>query len=255
MTGSLPRKDKMLKGFFCDGAVEGVEYETQTISGTTNENGEFEYYEGETVTFSIGGLILGSARGSNRITTADLVIEVSGDARRLRNQKVTNMACFLHSLARDGDIEKGIIITDNIRNAIKKYRYKINFDQPEDAFSADENILALFRGLKLTLPTPSQARNHLRRTIYGIQKMTDVKIPTRDGTYLLADVFLPIIEGKYPVVMSLGPYGKSSGGGCICSEEDVLICEKVEDDYFDGRAPVKIRRIMIVKGKKRKIRK
>ena len=83
------------------------------------------------------------------------------------------MACLLHGLARDGDIEKGIIITDDIRNTIKKYRYKINFDQPEKTFPSDENIQALFKELKQTLPTPSQARNHLRRTIHGIRKMTE----------------------------------------------------------------------------------
>ena len=52
MTKGLPIKDEVLKGFFSDGSVEGVEYETQNTSGITNENGEFEYYQGETVTFS-----------------------------------------------------------------------------------------------------------------------------------------------------------------------------------------------------------
>jgi predicted acyl esterase len=35
-----------------------------------------------------------------------------------------------------------------------------------------------------------------------------VKIPARDGLELVADVFRPIKPGKYPVIMSYGPYGK-----------------------------------------------
>jgi predicted acyl esterase len=35
-----------------------------------------------------------------------------------------------------------------------------------------------------------------------------VRIPARDGLELIADVFRPIKPGKYPVIMSYGPYGK-----------------------------------------------
>jgi predicted acyl esterase len=238
-----PGKDKTLKGVFYDSPVQGLEYETQTISGITNENGEFQYYHGETATFSIGGLVLGAARGKSMVTPADLVIEVSGDVKRIRNQKVTSMARFLQSFARDGNVENGIVITDKVRSAVREYRYKISFDQPEEAFTADANVKALLDGLNLTLPTASQARNHLRQSMYGIRKMTDVRIPTRDGAYLLADVFLPIGEGKYPVVMGLGAYGKAFGGGCICSEEDARQTERAEDDYFDRGFATKSRRM------------
>ena len=36
----------------------------------------------------------------------------------------------------------------------------------------------------------------------------DVPIPMDDGVVLRADVFRPLGEGKYPVIMSYGPYGK-----------------------------------------------
>ncbi|MBC7778603.1 MAG: CocE/NonD family hydrolase [Proteobacteria bacterium] len=36
----------------------------------------------------------------------------------------------------------------------------------------------------------------------------DAPIPMDDGIVLRADVFLPIAEGRYPVIMSYGPYGK-----------------------------------------------
>lgn len=36
----------------------------------------------------------------------------------------------------------------------------------------------------------------------------DVPIPMDDGVVLRADVFRPVTEGRYPVIMSYGPYGK-----------------------------------------------
>jgi len=229
------QKGKTLKGVFYDSPVQGLEYKTQTVSGVTNEKGEFEYCPEETVIFSVGGLVLGAAPGNKRVTPAHLALEVSGNLKKLRNQKVTNITRFIQSLDEDGNVENGITITDETRNVVKRYRYKINFDQPEQAFTEDPDVKALFAEFKKTLRTAAQARNHLRRTLNGIRKMTDVKVPTRDGSYLLADVYRPIEEGKYPVVMSFGGYGKAFWFGCICNEEDLLRCEKLEDDYFDGQ--------------------
>jgi len=42
----------------------------------------------------------------------------------------------------------------------------------------------------------------------GMRIDWDVPIPMDDGVVLRADVYRPIPEGKYPVIMSYGPYGK-----------------------------------------------
>jgi predicted acyl esterase len=42
----------------------------------------------------------------------------------------------------------------------------------------------------------------------GMQVDWDVSIPARDGLLLKADVFRPPTKGKYPVIMTYGPYGK-----------------------------------------------
>ncbi|MDR7434860.1 MAG: CocE/NonD family hydrolase [Armatimonadota bacterium] len=42
----------------------------------------------------------------------------------------------------------------------------------------------------------------------GMRIDYDVPIPMDDGVVLRADVFRPIPEGKYPVILSYGPYGK-----------------------------------------------
>jgi len=55
-------------GVFVDGVVVGLHYETPTFSGTTNNAGEYDFLPGETVTFSIGGVVLGSTTAGQGVT-------------------------------------------------------------------------------------------------------------------------------------------------------------------------------------------
>jgi hypothetical protein len=59
-TATATETETVSTGVFIDSAVEGLQYETSTQSGTTNSLGEYDYLAGETVTFSIGGIVLGS---------------------------------------------------------------------------------------------------------------------------------------------------------------------------------------------------
>jgi len=236
-------------GYFSDGPVQGLMFKTLTQAGTTDSNGRFEYLTGETVTFSIGEFVLGSGAGGGQITPAHLVPVISGgktpmapgDPKKVTNQIVTNLARFIQSLDNDGNVENGVMIDPSAAKIVSKYNGRINFNQSEGAFTTDPNVAALFKEVNLTLRTPAQARNLLRRTLYGIRKTTDVKVPTRDGSYLLANVFRPIdLEEpkKYPIVMSSGAYGKMFGGhGCICNKEAELKAEELEDAYFANVTP------------------
>ncbi len=225
---------EILKGSFADGPVQGLEYETQTLSGVTDAKGTFQYRPNETVTFAVGGFVLGSARGAAVITPADMALDGSGDINKLRIEKVTNCARFLQSLDEDDNVENGITISDQTKSVVRRYRHLIDLEQPEDDFTNDENIKALFGELNKKLRTPAQARNQLRRTMNGIHKTTDVQIPMRDGAYLLGDIFQPIEKGKYPAILCLGSFGKCFHDGCICDEASMLEKEVVEDNWFDG---------------------
>lgn len=215
-------------------SVEGLTYETQTVSGTTNARGEFTYRPGETVRFSVGDLVLGSAPGNQRVTSAHLVLGANGDVKKLKDPQVTNMARFLQSLDEDGNVENGVVITARVRDAVKRYRRKINFAQSEAAFTSAPDVKALFLELGTSLRNAAQARNHLRRTLTGIQKTTDVKIPMRDGAYLLGDVYRPIDEGRYPAIVGVGVYGKAPFRGCVCNSNDLADKEATEDRFFEG---------------------
>ncbi len=59
---------------FIDSYVSGLEFESATQNGVTDTNGNFIYKEGESVTFHIGNLYLGSARPKDgKVTPLDIV--------------------------------------------------------------------------------------------------------------------------------------------------------------------------------------
>jgi predicted acyl esterase len=216
--------------------TEGLTYRTAAGAATTNAKGEFTFRRGDTVTFAVGDLVLGSVAmrdATPRLTAAHLVPEVAGNVKKIRNGRVTNIARFLQSLDEDGNLENGIRISRTASEAVSR-RGTINFDQSEDAFEKDPGVVALFAELKTSLRTGPQARNELRRTLLGVRKFANVKIPTRDpNVQLIGDLFLPMESGKYPVVLSATKYGKAFGRGCTCTSDAVLAAEKTEDVYYE----------------------
>lgn len=131
-----------LTGTFVDSPVAGLNYQTPTITGTTDAEGRFKYFEGETVTFSIGGLKLGSAVSGSVVTPISLV---SG-AVDVTNQTVTNLCVFLQTLDEDGDLNNGIKINTQTAAIVSNYT-GINFNQASAAFSSDATVTALLAQL------------------------------------------------------------------------------------------------------------
>lgn len=110
-----PGEPQLQTGVFVDSEVGGLTYETATQNGITNENGEFVYFEGEIVTFSVGIIELGSAEGASQLTP--ISIASTPDAT-VESQEVKNIAAFLQSLDSDADPSNGITIEAAVVEAI-----------------------------------------------------------------------------------------------------------------------------------------
>ena len=159
-----------LTGVFLDSPVEGLHYQTGTLSGFTDEHGTFMYHEGETVTFMIGNYQLGTAPGSHIMTPIDLV---PGAVDEL-HPTVTNMIRLLQSLDHDGNLENGITITElmhaemtdrmiDIHKGIHEFE-----DYDMEALFNSLNMLGAFsNGDNRYLMTPVEAQNHFRQTLMG----------------------------------------------------------------------------------------
>lgn len=148
-------------GIFVDSPVSGLRYETETYSGFTDENGKYNYEEGETVTFYIGDIKLGSAKASEELTP--LSITSTSDAT-LETLEVQNIAALLQTLDLDGDATNGITIDEEVVNVLSIS--EINFN--ESIISILGKIaLEVFEktGIELQVIYPQEAAIHLAETL------------------------------------------------------------------------------------------
>ena len=219
----------VLTGQLIDAPIAGLTYRTPTAEGETDGQGRFTYRDGEEIEFSIGALALGSARGAAEVTSRDFARAAAGLADpELTDPDLTNRARFMQSLA--AATGTGQVAVARLRDSAPA---AVDFGKPEADFGVDDAVADFLGGANTALVSPAEARNELRRAIAGIVKLTDVRIPTRDGSYLLADVFTPRRPGRYPVLLRLSVYGRAFGMGSIVTEDDRLASETREDQWFE----------------------
>lgn len=104
--------------------IKGVSYRTPSHSGQTDANGTFTCLVGETVTFSIGGIALGSAAASSKISLFTLAgmtpptseLALRRELWRMQTtttplSRATNLAMLLLALDADGNPNNGIDVS------------------------------------------------------------------------------------------------------------------------------------------------
>lgn len=92
-------------GILTDGPVGGATYIINGVEKSTNEQGEFEYKDGDQITFKIGQVTLGTVLGNGRITPSNLTNDPTAQ---------TNILIFLQSLDRNGDHSDGIQLDSTV---------------------------------------------------------------------------------------------------------------------------------------------
>lgn len=151
------------KGVFVDSPVAGMAYQTATQSGETDEKGEFQYLPGETVTFSIGDVVIGSAPGASKVTPVDLgTVKIDSD------QRTVNISRFLQALDRDGDHDNGIQLSPEINTELKGRN--IDFDKDSVSFN-DADMLALFATLNSKGAFTGTAQRGLASDLSALYKL------------------------------------------------------------------------------------
>ena len=136
-------------GTFVDGVVEGAMYTTSSgLTGTTNASGAFSYREGDTVTFMVGDVVVGSATPED-LAAGKVFLQDLADVERtdLNDEYVENMAVFLQSLDADSNAYNGITITAAMHAAFEGSTLDLN------SVSESECLKAL-AAITLTKKTP-----------------------------------------------------------------------------------------------------
>jgi hypothetical protein len=112
-----PPPPTALSGQFKLANAAGLTYMTPSQDGITDVSGTFLYGAGESVEFSVGGVVIGSARGQPILTPVDLVPGGSADA-----EEVQNIARFLMLLDQNGDAGDGITISSGVREVAQTWQ-------------------------------------------------------------------------------------------------------------------------------------
>lgn len=129
-----PETSKKNTGVFVDSPVINIGYKTETLDGVTNAQGQYEYINGETITFFIGDLKFPSTLAKDLITPLDLA-----KTTNLTHPTVVNMIRLLQTLDQDGKASNGINITD----AAKNKATAVDFNSSISDFSNSDNVTAL----------------------------------------------------------------------------------------------------------------
>ena len=165
------------EGILVDSLIVNADYTSPSYSGVTDANGKFTYKAGETVTFKIGEIALGTISNmpaDGYVFMQDLVGVPRTDTT---HPAVLNIARLLQSLDDDGDISTAI----NITNAIKS-----NYTQAFLAQTATENDLNNLVSISgKSLVSAESANSHLNTT-YGA--LIETPVCKFDVTTLLCKI-------------------------------------------------------------------
>jgi len=149
----------ILTGVFLDSAVSGLSYQTDSLLGVTNELGEFEYREGENITFSIGDLVFPTVPAEETITPISL-----SPSRVIEDDAAINIARLLQSLDNDNNPSNGISILDGA-SALSA---PVDFSVPQDEFTQNAeviNLVANSGSVRTELLNGEIAISHLSTTL------------------------------------------------------------------------------------------
>ena len=141
-------------GVFLDSAVKGLTYKTVSKSGKTDAEGKFNYKNGEKVLFSLGGIQLGSATGSEILTPLEVL-----NAENIDDPKVIKLLKFLQSVDSDNNASNGITISQDVLD---------NANSMDTNLTDELNTTALLNQLGVlnsSIVSETQAKAHFQTTL------------------------------------------------------------------------------------------
>jgi hypothetical protein len=146
-------------GVFLDSPVANIGYRTETLEGVTNSLGEYDYVDGETVTFFIGDLELPPVTAAETVTPLGLAR--SDDTS---NPTVVNIIRLLQTLDEDGNPDNGITITETAKSAATQVDFELSITDFESS-SAVTNLVANSGSSNVELISQNDAIAHFENTL------------------------------------------------------------------------------------------
>ena len=165
VTVNPPPPGTVATGVFRDSTVIGLGYRSGSHTGVTDSHGQFTYEVGQSITFFVGGINLGTAPNPKALMSpVDLVANGTGTSTY-----VLNVVRFLMLLDRDGDPSNGIEISPAVTAAAAGWG-QIDFNS-SDLPTVLAPIIAEVNSADTavhTLPDAATAQAHLRDAFYCV---------------------------------------------------------------------------------------
>lgn len=167
---------QLLTGRFVDSAVSGLRYETASQSGITDSDGSFDYLPNETVTFSLGDIVLPAVEASSVVTPLDVF-----STTEIGDNRVINLTRLLQTLDVDGDPDNGITLSDDA--AASATGLSVDFATTEVNFDSQVvNLVANSGSPNFTLIDGETALDHFVETLFDEGIMERPSAPSAPDT-------------------------------------------------------------------------
>ena len=201
--GSSSSTDNTTTGYFIDAGVQNAHYKTSSgREGVTNSQGEFKYKAGESVTFSLGKLQLGTA-----VPSTDGLITPNNLSDQ--NNTVVLMLQTLQSLDSDDNLSNGITISQKTIDKLNELSTDTSFaDLNESTLMTLNSTYALNLDkdgdghLKVNA---TEAIDHMNESVYEWNKEHPQE--NSKGTGFNLDDYLPSPSLTQPLKNSLAYMG------------------------------------------------
>jgi len=194
--GSDSITSSVKKGYLIDSAIQGVQYTTNSMSGTTDDLGTFKYEKSDTsISFKVGSLTLADFNLSKLNSDKKLLPnDIFGiDRNNTDNQDVLKFLRVVQSLDNDSNASNGILIDDNTKNElIQDINIKdINITQ----------IQTIMNNISKTLISKSDALSHFRSTLKTMD-IKDISIIEHNG--ILYDIVVSPFTSRIWIDRNVG---------------------------------------------------
>lgn len=152
-------KSEIQTGRFLDSAVANIRYRTETLSGMTDRSGSFHFRVGETISFYVGDVLVGTVTAADIITPAALAMGLN------HPDALTNILRFLQGLDSDASPDNGIHIPDAAHD--QSSNIKVNFNMAWSKFEVQSSLTNLLNMATSnpTLPELADSLVHFRETL------------------------------------------------------------------------------------------
>lgn len=149
------------QGVFKDSNVTGIRYASGAQSGITDD-GRFTYEVGQPVTFSLGGVTIGTAAGAETVTPLDMVSNGASSTK-----EVQNIVRFLLMLDSDEDPSNGITVSQSVQDMAANWSFQVDFstDDLETELNEIRSDVATVDGRAAEIPDALAAQSHMESTL------------------------------------------------------------------------------------------